>query len=257
MLAWAGAVFPVVFFSIPFGKRNVYLLPAYPMLAVALAPFLAALLDGASPRLVRVAGALAAAAAAAGTVFLALARAHVPAEVSAAALPFLVGLPVAGAVAAWGGLRGRAAVVVGVLAVAPWAATLAGAAMLPALGRYMPVPRLAAALVAEARPGDPAVVYGVGIHSLMFYARRPTVTAHNPAELLAAVPPGGPAWVLGEEDELGEVPKHVPLRLTEVARAPQFRFHFGRNVLGHGASVRDLVLVRAERAGEGPAAGPR
>ncbi|MFO0933774.1 MAG: glycosyltransferase family 39 protein [Planctomycetota bacterium] len=261
VLAWAGALFPLVFFSIPFGKRNVYLLPCYPMLAAALAPFLASLLRGGHPRLVRAAGALAAAAAATGTTFLALARAHVPADVSAAALPFLVGLPVAGAVAAFGGLRRRAAVVVGVLVVAPWAATLASAALLPALGRYMPVPRLAAALVAEARPGDPAVVYGVGIHSLMFYARRPTVTAHNPAELLAAVPPGGRAYALGEEDELGEVPKHAPLRLTEVARAPQFRFHFGRNVLGHGDSVRDLVLVRVERtadgAGEGAAPGPR
>ncbi|MBL9086277.1 MAG: hypothetical protein JNM10_03975, partial [Planctomycetia bacterium] len=252
---------PLLFFSVPFGKRNVYLLPGYPMLAVALAPFLAALLRGAHPRLVRAAAVLAAAAAAAGTAFLVMARAHVPPDVASAALPFLVGLPVAGAVVAYGGARRRAAVVVGVLLVAPWAATLASAALLPALGRYMPVPRLASALVAEARPDDPAVVYGVGIHSLMFYARRATVTARNPAELLAAVPPGGRAWVLGQADELGEVPKHEPLRLTEVARAPQFRFHFGRNVLGHGPSVRDLVLVRAERdpdrPGEGARPGPR
>jgi hypothetical protein len=256
VLAWAG-LFPLVFFSIPFGKRNVYLLPGYPMLAVALAPFLAALLDGGHPRLVRAVGrsprrpprrgprSSCARARAGGRV---VGRAPVPRGCRSGAVPRTAGSGAAPP-SSWGARR-RAV-----------GGDARERALLPALGRYMPVPRLAAALVAEARPGDPAVVYGVGIHSLMFYARRPTVTAHNPAELLAVVPPGGRAYVLGEEDELGEVPKHEPLRLTVVARAPQFRFHFGRNVLGHGESVRDLVLVRVERtsggAGEGAGEGAR
>ena len=256
LLAWAGALFPLLFFSAPVGKRNVYLLPGYPMLAVALAPFLREMLDGAHVRLVRGAAALAAVAAVAGTVFLLLARRHVPADVAAATVPFLVGLPAVGVVVAVATWRGSARLGVGTLLVAPWLATLAGAAMLPTLTRYMPVPWLAATLVARAAPGERAVVYGVGVHSLMFYARRATVTAGNPAQLLAVVPPGGRAFVLGQPEELAEVPRHVPLRLTEVARAPYFKFHFGRNVLGHGPSIRDLVLVVAERTGGGAPPAP-
>jgi len=34
-------------------------------------------------------------------------------------------------------------------------------------------------VVARLEPGDPAIVYGVSIHSLMYYARRQTVVAHD------------------------------------------------------------------------------
>lgn len=251
VLAWAGALFPLVFFSIPVGKRSVYLLPGYPLLAVALAPTLEALVDGRHPRLARAAGLVAAAAAVAGTGFLVAARAHVPPALATAALPFLVGTPVAGAVAAVAALRRSGRGVVAVLVAAPWAGILAATALLPALGRYMPVPALARTLVEVARPGEPAVVYGVSIHSLMFYARRPTVTARNPAELLAAVPPGGRALVLGQADEVAILPAHVPVRMTELSRGPWFRFQFKHNVLGQGPSVEDLVLVAVERAGPG------
>src|SRR5581483_4931203 len=54
-LAWAALVF--VFFSIPHGKRDVYLMPALPMIALALAPHLGEIASG--PRLRKTAFALA------------------------------------------------------------------------------------------------------------------------------------------------------------------------------------------------------
>lgn len=257
LLVWAAALFPLVFFSIPLGKRSVYLLPGYPMLALAVTPWLAEAARGLHRRAVLAMGAVGAVAAAVGVVFLLLARRHVPDDLARASTVFLIGLPVAGAVALVSGLRGAGRGLVGVFAGAPIAALLAAAALLPVLGRYMPVPRLAATLVRHASPGDAAVVYGVSVHSLMFYARRPTVRARNPAELLAALPPGGHAYAIGEAHALAEVPRHAPLLLTELDRGPWFRFHFGRNVLGHGPSTRELVLVRVERSPAGAGGGGR
>jgi 4-amino-4-deoxy-L-arabinose transferase-like glycosyltransferase len=250
LLAWAGALFPLLFFSVPIGKRSVYLLPCYPMLAVAVAPFLLRAWDGLQPRVARGLAAVGAAGAVVGTVFLVFARRNAPPDLRDASLLYLVGLPVCGALLALAAWRRLHRLAVGVFVVAPIAATLAAAMLLPVLGRYMPVPRLARTVVEEARPGDRVVVYGISIHSLMFYARRPTEKAANPAQLLAAIPPGGRAFVLGQDDEIAHLVRALPLRFEERARAPYFKFQFSWNVLGSGRSTRDLVLVRADRPSE-------
>ncbi|MCC7137287.1 MAG: glycosyltransferase family 39 protein [Planctomycetes bacterium] len=282
VLAWAAALFPLVLFSIPFGKRNVYLLPAYPMMAVAIAPFVAQAFDGLHPRLVRGVAVLAALASAAGVAMLVAARGNAPDDVVGATTPWLVGCVVAVVVFTGAAARASGRTLTTALVVLPlWAVTVA-AFLFPALARYRPVPRLARTLVAQARPGDAAVVYGVSVHSLMFYAERRTTVARNPAELLAAIPPGGRALVLGQDDEVAAlvaVPrarlvrsagdprlpalevtweKTLPVRVTELDRAPYLLLQFSRNVLGRDRSVRDLVLVAVERddAG-GPRAGPR
>ena len=133
------------------------------------------------------------------------------------------------------------------------AAEVASALLLPTLARYRPVPSLARTLVREARAGDAAVIYGSAIHSLMFYAERPTVVAHGKAELLAAIPEGGRAFVLGHEEALADLRASPDLHLRSVDRAPYFQFQFSWNVLGTGKSARDLVLVEVTRA---PPGGP-
>ena len=41
--------------------------------------------------------------------------------------------------------------------------------------------------------------------------------------------------------------KTLPVRVTELDRAPYLLLQFSRNVLGRDRSVRDLVLVAVER----------
>jgi 4-amino-4-deoxy-L-arabinose transferase-like glycosyltransferase len=254
MLAWAGAAFPLVFFSIPAGKRNVYLLPLYPMLAAAVSPLLVECLAGGRKVLVQAVGLSAALVAALAAVLAWMATDHVPADIAARGL-WYVGICAAAAVGlVVASLRASGRGVVAGLLLAVLATLVCSAASLPVLGKYMPVPRLAAALVRTARPGDAAVVYGTSVHSLMYYARRPTTVARNPAELLAELPRGGTAFVLGWEDVTNPLRALENLSVREVDRAPYFRFKFSANVLGEGPSTRDLVLLEVAR--REPAAPP-
>jgi hypothetical protein len=95
----------------------------------------------------------------------------------------------------------------------------------------------------------------------MFYARRPTTRAQNPAEVLAAIPPGGRGWLIGTEENFPSLAAESSLTLVEVERKPYFKFQFSWNILDRGKSARDLLLVRADRAPERPrrnrARGPR
>src|SRR5205814_8371316 len=97
----------------------------------------------------------------------------------------------------------------------------------PAHERVRPVPRVAASLVRGAGPADLAIVFGTAIQSLNYYARRETSTAKTPVEVTALVPPGRRAFVLASEDALEDLRANAPgLRLTEVDRAPYFKFQF-------------------------------
>lgn len=249
VLAWVGAAFPLVFFSIPLGKRNVYLLPLYPMLAAALAPFLLEIYDGLATTLSRCVAGTFAVVAEVASLLLVIGAFQVPGDISAGSRVYLVLALVTMGVAAAQCFRsapGRAVVrlLVGTLLVAE----IASALLLPILGRFMPVPQLARALVREARPEDAVIVYQSPIHSLMFYAERPTVVAHNEAELLAAIPEGGRAFVLGHEDAIAGLEKVPGLQRRTVASAPYFKFQFSWNVLGEGKSARELVLLEVTRA---------
>lgn len=247
LLAWIGAAFPLVAFSFAVGKRNVYLLPCYPMLALCLSPFLLDVLDGIRPRVAAGVGTVCAVIGVVAVVLLMMAAPHVPPDIAQGSWPFriLCGVAAVGlAVAAF--RRSGRGVVVGLLA-ALLACEVTSALLLPALGRYFPVPRLAQRLVEESKKGDVAVVYATRIHSLMYYARRPTVVAHGPAELIAFIPPGGRVLAIVPEESYEEVRAIPGLEVTEIERAPFFQFHFGRNVLGQGKSWEDRILVAARR----------
>ena len=249
LLAWAGAAFPLVFFSIPVGKRNVYLLPMYPMLAVAIAPFLLECLDGARARLARWVGAAAAVVGIAAATLLLVARPNVPEDLGNVGLLY-AGIcaltAVALAHAAWRG-SGRAVVTRLLASVLSLLVLSAGA--FHVLARHRPVPRFAATIVSLAREGDAAVVYGTSIHSLMYYARRPTTVARNPAELLAALPEGRRAYVVGAEDKTEVLRSIENLVVREVDRGSYFRFRFAHDVLGRGLGSPDLVLLEVARRG--------
>jgi 4-amino-4-deoxy-L-arabinose transferase-like glycosyltransferase len=241
-----------VFFSIPVGKRNVYLLPLYPAMAAALAPFFLEAWDGLHERLARASAALLAIAAAGSCVLLWVGAGHVPAEIAAGSRVYL-GICLLALVAAAGVPfarfrvpRGR--VVVAVTIGFVWLLVLASGLLLPILGRFMPVPRLAAALVARAGPEDLALVYRTSIHSLMFYANRRTSTVQDPAQLLQFVSEGKRAFVLGADEKLEELRALPSWTIAEIDRAPYFKFNFERNIRGLGPSALDLVLVEVRRA---------
>lgn len=254
MLAWIGAAFPLVLFSLATGKRNVYLLPMYPLLAAAVAPLLLELYDGIRPRLTRALAAALALGCIGALVLLRLVATNLPEDVARASVVYtailVAGFALAAATVRTGSGRLGVPALVGVVL----ALLCASALLLPVLGRYMPVPRLAAALVREARPGDAAVVYRTGVHSLMFYARRTTEVARNPAELLSRIPPGTRGYVLGKASVMGDLAKMEGLTVAEIDRAPFLRFQWRTNVLGRGPSTEDFLLVRVDRAGD--AGGP-
>ena len=246
LLPWLGVAVPFLLFSLAVGKRNVYLMPIYPLLAVVLAPVLLACWDGARPRLARWAAGLAARACAGGGVVIVLAAGNVP-GLRAAAAPMAVLCFAAAAAGLFAAVRASGRLAVATVLFATLSIEAATALSLPALTRYRPVPRLAATLVREARPGDAAVVYAVSIHSLMYYAERRTVAAANPAEVHAAVPEGRRAFVLCKEEDAQSLRDDLRLIVREVDRAPHLVFRFDRTVLGRGSTVTNLLLLEVRR----------
>lgn len=262
LLPWLWLAVPFFLFSLMAGKRNVYLMPVYPAMALVLAPLLVEFWDGLWPRLARWGGVLAAAAAALGVVFLSIASGRVSSEFAAGSRP-LIGVCAAAfvvlAVAVWRG-SGKA-VVAGVMG-AMYAMTVFAAAAMPMLSQWMPVPRLAARLAREAAPEDLAIVYATSIHSLNFYARRNTQVARNPADLSARIPAGRRAFVLTDDDSAVELlkppPADSPVRLTvrEVERAPYLKFQFARLIGSEKGAMKELVLLEVTKQ-EGGGAGGR
>lgn len=247
LLAWIGAAFPVVLFSLSTGKRNVYLLPMYPLLAAGLAPLLLELYDGVRPRLTRVLAAGLGLGCVGALVLLHVVAGNLPEDVARASVAYaailVAGLALAAVTVRTASGRFGVPALIGVVLALLGASAL----LLPVYARYMPVPRLAAALVRDARPGDAAVIYRTGVHSLMFYARRTTEVARNPAELLARIPPGTRGYVLGKASVMGDLASIDGLSVVEIDRAPFLRFQWRTNVLGRGPSTEDFLLVRVDR----------
>ena len=247
VLVLVAAAFPFLLFSLAVGKRNVYLLPIYPFLAVLTAPVLLDLWDGARRGLARAAGFVLAVAGAIACAFLVVGARNVPDAIAVGSRPYLVACALSTVVLGVAAVRASGRGVVAGTLASVWTLLVISALSLPTLGEFMPVPRLAAKVVELARKDEPLVVYRTSLQSPMFYARRATVTAQGVGEVLAAIPPGRRGWLLGAEETFRDFSSEPSLALTEVARAPYFKFQFSWNILDRGKSARDLVLMRADR----------
>jgi len=258
---WLAMAWIVFFFTLSQGKRNVYLLPLYPLVGVAVAPLVAAVWDGAHRRGVRLAAFGCFVGCIVSALMLYLLGENEPRlrpEVwwpfgmfAAFAVPFLI--------AGWKG-SGRL-VTVGAMGLV-LCAQVAVALSFPALARFRPVPAFAAEirrLQDDAQP-EPVLIYRVAIHSMNFYLGRRTEKAGSVKELLHAMAGARQAFVLVPEhrfDAPGETPA-APRRglehelpgahFEELDRRPILTFRFDRSILGRGPTTRDLLLLRITRA---------
>jgi 4-amino-4-deoxy-L-arabinose transferase-like glycosyltransferase len=193
LLAWVGA--SLAFFSLSSGKRGLYLLPAFPALALLVADALRLVAAGGGGTLPRWIPRLAAgvgAAAALGAVGLAVARAAgevaVPVAFAAA-----VALGVAATALAWRRLRAPvprvAALVAGALAI-----ELAGFhLLLPAQERDKSPRPIAEAVAAATRPDERVGLVGDAqkLAGIAFYGRRRVATLDTAGEVRAFLAAGG------------------------------------------------------------------
>ena len=260
VLPWVGMVWIVLFFSLSAGKRNVYMMPLYPLLAVAVAPLLAAVWEGTSKAGVKLAGCAAAFACFAGALLLFLLSRNAsdltPEVYWPIGMLLLLGVPLLSA-----GLRGQGRrLVIGSLATM-LSLQAAIALTLPALGRFRPVPEMAARVLKEqddAAP-EPVVIHSVSIHSMNYYLGRATRVSSNGAELLEKMDGAPSAFVLVKAhdfDAPGKSPRDprrglrhdgTGLVFEELERRPLLTFRFERSILGRGKTTRDLLLLRATR----------
>lgn len=246
LLPLAGIVWTVVFFTLSAGKRNVYMLPIYPLLAVAVAPTALALWDGAHRLAVRIWGL----AFAGGGLLAALCLVGLAgnAPLLKPEIWWPVGFLAAAAVPlAWGGWRGNGRWVTGGAIAALLCAQLSVALAFDGLARYRPVPRMATRIREEQDPADPepAIIYRVAIHSLNFYLDRPTRVAAEPTDLVAKMGGRRRAFVLCPERRLAGLTDALPDAVVEeLERGQLLGFRFARAVFGTGRSTRDLLLLR-------------
>jgi len=260
LLPWVAILWVVLFFMLSAGKRNVYLLPIYPWIAVAIAPLVDAVWRGAHAAGVRLASFGCFVGCAGGALMLYLLAQNEPrlqpeiwwpfGMFAAFALPFLV--------AGWT-RRGRL-VVIGAVALV-LCAQAAVALAFPALARFRPVPEFAGIVreVQDARAPEPVVIYRVAIHSMNFYLGRRTEVAGSAEALLARMGPARQAFVLVPEHRFDAPPRHEgePRRglkhempgatFEELGRRPILAFRFDRSILGRGPTTRDLLLLRVTR----------
>ncbi|MDA1193927.1 MAG: glycosyltransferase family 39 protein [Planctomycetota bacterium] len=259
LLPWAGLLWVVALFSLSLGKRGVYLLPLYPLLALCVAPPMEALWRGVSRAGLRLAGSAAALGCASGCVLLLILAYNEPRlwpEIGAllgvgglACVPLLV--------AGW---QGRGRLLCGGALATVLAGQFALALALPALERFRPVPVLARRIVTEqdARAPEPAIIYRVSIHSLNFYLGRPTRVASDPLDLLAKLEGAPSAFLLVPADrfeEPGKGSEASPVGLASelpeatfvvLDRRPLLNLKFRSAILGEGPTTRDLLLVRMQ-----------
>jgi 4-amino-4-deoxy-L-arabinose transferase-like glycosyltransferase len=255
VLPWIAAAWMLLVFSASAGKRNVYLMPMYPLLAVLVAPVLDVLWSAASRAFARItAGALAVAGlgVVAALVFVLRAEPRTAPEVYAPLSVFAIG----GLLALVALLRasGRAALVTGLATVL--AAEAAAALALPALDGLRPVPALAARIRAleDPRAPEPAIVYGARITSLSWYLGHRAEQAGTRQDLLRALGGATRAFVLCPEKDVADLRAQAPeLALTERARAPMFDFQFKRVILGQRKASEDVLLFEAVRSAPPPA----
>jgi 4-amino-4-deoxy-L-arabinose transferase-like glycosyltransferase len=260
VLAWT-----VVFFSVSAGKRNVYMLPVYPMMAVLIAPAGLAVIDGAYRWSARLAGFAAAFGCLAAAIVL-----HLVAQNEARLRPEIywpIGLLAVACLplgfAGWKGLgRMLTTGAIGTVLAAQLAVCLA----FPAVARFRPIPAFAERIRAEqdATHPEPAINYRSKTHSLNFYLGRPTAVANAPDDLRDKMGDRRVAFLVvparrfdapdRRDPDGGRIglEHEMPGALFDVLeRAPLLDFNFRRSVLGRdGPTTKDLLLVRITRSGE-------
>ena len=260
LLPWAVILWTVLFFMLSAGKRNVYLMPIYPWVAVAITPLVDAVWRGAHAGGVRLASFGCFVGCVGGALMLYLLAHNEPrlqpeiwwpfGMFAAFALPFLV--------AGWKG-RGRA-VVIGAIALV-LCVQAAVALAFPALARFRPVPAFAERVrqLQDAKDPEPVVIYRVAIHSMNFYLGRRTEVAGSAETLLARMARAKQAFVLVPEHRFDAAPRSAgePRRglkhelagatFEELERRPILAFRFDRSILGRGPTTRDLLLLRVTR----------
>ena len=266
LLPWIGMLWIVLFFSVPLGKRNVYLLPLYPLLAVAVAPLADAVWRGAHRAGVRLAAFGAGFGCLAGAVMLAMLERNEPGLAPEIHWPLgvlaVMGLPLL--VAGW---RGYGRWLCGGSIATVLLLQTATALTFPALARFRPIPAMAARIQAEQEEAapEPVVIYRAAIHSAEFYLDRTTLRAGSVEDLLEVMGASRTAFVIVPEHRfdapgkgMGEARVGLLNELPgghfeEIERGPLLNFQFGRSILGRGKAARDLLLVRV-RVDEAPAA---
>ncbi len=258
LLPWAVILWTVVFFTLSRGKRNVYLLPVYPLMAVAIGPLaLAVWAHRAGVRLASFGCFVGCVGGAAMLYLLARNEPRLEPEIwwpfgmfALFAVPFLV--------AGWKGW-GRS-VAAGAIALV-LCVQVAVALAFPALARFRPVPAFAAHVreVQDEAAPEPVIIYRVAIHSMNFYLGRRTSVARDPEELLQHMGTRRTAYVLVPQHRFDAPGKRngeprrglkhdLPtLRYEEIDRRPILTFRFDRSILGRGKTTRDLLLLRITR----------
>ena len=255
---WCGIGVVVVLFSLSAGKRAVYLLPVYPLLAVGVAPWLSTLIQASRRSVVVVVGVAGAGAAlVTGGLLVRVLDSAPDLSPELWGVVAVLGLgAVALAMCAW---RGLGLHVVALVLALTLTLQVAVGASFPALARYRPIPGFARTIRQHQNPGHPeaALLYAVPVHSLNFYLGRATAVERTPSSLQSHVQRAGAAFVVtdarfvdtpvagGRRVRTRHLPTHAPsLVLEELARAPVLAFRFHRTILGEGPSTRDYVLLR-------------
>ncbi len=253
MIAWT-----VLLFSIPAGKRNVYLLPMYPMIAVLMAPVAVAVMEGAY----RWSASLAGWAAAFGCLVATLCLIGLGSNVSQLTPEIIWPILVFGAFVVPLGIvaakrHGRWVTHLALATVL--SAQAATALAFPGLARFRPIPELAERIREEQSDvePEPAIIYRAAIHSLNFYLGRATKVASSADDLRAKLGDRRVAFVVAPARRFdapgkGDPSTRVGLKhdmpeaiFEELARGPLLSLHFGRAVLGRGGSpTRDLLLLK-------------
>ncbi len=258
VLPWAGILAIFLLFTASLGKRNVYMLPIYPLMALALTPFLREVAAWGRTRATTAAGLLLAAVAFAGALGLWILQRRAP-GVRPEVFLLLGALVLVGVAITGAALRGGGRAVLVAMLAGLWIVETTGALVLPALGRYRPVPSLARVIAAHEDPSDPepAVIYRVAIHSLNFYLGRSTVVASNPEQVLEAAGDATRVFVLSRRDRARDLTSpqaatSASWTFEEIASGPYLTLQFRRVIAGRGRVTRDLVLLEGRRLPSSP-----
>jgi 4-amino-4-deoxy-L-arabinose transferase-like glycosyltransferase len=259
LLPIAGLVWTVFFFTLSAGKRNVYLLPIYPLMAVLVAPAGLAVIDGAYRWSARLAGCAASFGCLAGAVTLYFVADRAPRLQPEVYWPMWALLAAAGPLA-WGGIRGNGRQVTTGAIATVLVAQLSVCLAFPALARFRPIPAFAETIRAaqSAAAPEPAILYRISTHSLHFYLGRATRVASSAADLREKMRDRRVAFLVSyarrfdAPDRRNPTGPRVGLKhdmpdavFETLATAPLYRFHFPRSVLGRGGPpTEDLLLLR-------------
>jgi len=249
-LLWVALVF--LFFMASTGKRSVYLLPAYPAAAMAIAVTIDRLRERRAgwilwPLLGVPIVALAA------TVALVALRSEFWGIARGAVLLVLwaVGVGIA--------IRRRQVVLGAVVTVvAGWAISIWVFLHMSALEPYRPARALATRVATEAAPGDVSGRFELGLQSLTFYGQRPFFSERDPEGLRRRCRAAPRAFVVMPESRISVLAEDPSLRVEVLDARPYLQISLP-GLLGKKPWERTVVLVRVthsetDESGEDPGA---